>query len=91
MITKESKDLPECPHCGAQMKKLLLPSEAAYECEYMLACFNDDCPYYIQGWHWMWERFEVRSSYRHRINPITGGSSPLPVWSPTALKNRILL
>ena len=72
------------------MVRVEMPPNAGYQCEYMFVCFNDDCPYYVQGWRWMWEQFRVRSSYRHRINPDTGAASPLPVWSPTAMKDRII-
>jgi hypothetical protein len=54
-------------------------------------CFNDDCAYYKEGWDWMWQHYEVKSSYRYRVvNAATGHSSPLPVWSSTALRDRIL-
>jgi hypothetical protein len=38
----------------------------------------------------MEERFGVKSSYRYRIDPATGEASPLAVWSPQALRSRIL-
>jgi hypothetical protein len=36
------------------------------------------------------EHYSVRCSYRFRIDPATGSASPLAVWSPDALKDRIL-
>jgi hypothetical protein len=38
----------------------------------------------------MEERFGVRASYRYRVDPATGKEFPLAVWSPTALRDRIL-
>lgn len=34
--------------------------------------------------------YGVKVSYRYRIDPTTGQSSPLAVWSKDALKDRIL-
>ncbi len=72
------------------MNKMSLPPDAGYDCDFMLVCFNDDCPYYNEGWRWMREHYEVKSSYRHRINPVTGEGGPLPVWSPNAMRDRII-
>jgi hypothetical protein len=38
----------------------------------------------------MQEHFNVTTSYRHRFDPETGESGPLPVWSKEALKSNIL-
>jgi hypothetical protein len=38
----------------------------------------------------MEEHYGVRASYRFRIDPATGKDSPLAVWSPTALRDRIV-
>ncbi len=78
-----------CPHCGAPLARFELP-EAGFDHSFDLACFNDDCPYYVRGWTWMEEQFGVRSSYRYRIDAQNGRASPLAVWSSTALRSRIL-
>ncbi len=82
-------DRPTCPHCGAPLQPFTLPEAAGWG-ELQLGCFSDDCQYYRRGWTWMDERFGVRASYRYRVDPNSGVATPLPVWSPTALKDRIL-
>lgn len=78
-----------CPHCKATLARFALP-EAGFDHEYDYACFNDDCPYYVRGWTWMFEQFGVKTSYRYRVDSQSGLASPIPVWSPTALRCRIL-
>ena len=85
------KMLENCPHCGAKLSRWLNPDESSWGFGYQLVCFNDECSYYKEGWDWMWENYRVRASYRFRIvNPETRQRSPLPVWSDSAIKDRII-
>jgi hypothetical protein len=81
---------PRCPHCDDRLRPFSLPEQGGWDSEFHLACFNDDCPYYCNGWKWMEEQFGVRSSYRYRLDPVSGEASPIAVWSPDALKSRIM-
>ncbi len=81
---------PVCPHCQQPLRAFELPDNTGWQESFQLACFNDECPYYTRGWAWMEERYAVKASYRYRVDPTTGHASPLAVWSPTALKDRIL-
>jgi len=81
---------PVCPHCEEELKAFSLPENTGYEGDFQLACFNDECPYYQRGWEHMEGHYAVKASYRYRVDPTTGKHSPLAVWSPTALKDRIL-
>jgi hypothetical protein len=68
----------------------LAPGEAAPEGAFDRACFNDACPYYVRGWTWMEQQYGVSVSYRYRIDSQNGAESPIPVWSPNALRSSLL-
>jgi hypothetical protein len=87
-MTNQDKTI--CPYCGTRMKKWRTPPSSTWTSEYQFVCFNDACPYFVQGWQWMMEQMQVKASYRHRYNPENGSSGPLPVWSYEALKNEIM-
>jgi hypothetical protein len=81
---------PVCPHCDHQLDAFELPDNTGWEGEFQLACFNEECPYYVRGWTHMRDNYAVGASYRYRIDPATGTPSPLAVWSPDALRDRIM-
>ena len=66
------------------------PQLSNWNGDFQYVCFNDECPYFVRGWEWMRTRFNVNVSYRHRLDPSSGETGPLPVWSPEALRESIL-
>lgn len=81
---------PTCPHCGARLLKWMPPDGTSWGAQFQYACFNDECPYYVRGWEWMRQQYQVKASYRYRLDPATGQEGPLAVWSPDAVRNMIL-
>ena len=66
------------------------PDGASWSGTFQYVCFNDECPYYVRGWAWMNEHFNVAGSYRHRLDPVSGQSGPLPVWTADDFRNQII-
>ena len=81
---------PACPHCGVLMLKWGVPDQSTWDTEFLYVCFNDDCSYYKEGWEWMKQQYNQRASYRHAVNPTSGGVLPLPVWSDSATLEMIV-
>jgi hypothetical protein len=79
-----------CPHCSSVLQAFVLPENSEYDSEVHLACFNNDCPYYREGWTWMREKYAVNASYRYRMDPANNVASPIAVWSEAALVERIV-
>jgi hypothetical protein len=90
VIHMKVTETPACTHCGATMKKWEIPPGTTWDAGFHYVCFNDDCPYFVNGWDWMQQQYKAHASYRHCIDPETGCSRPLPVWSDAALKDRII-
>jgi len=89
-MSASAEETNRCPHCGHALSRVTMPEASGWQEPYHLACFNDECSYYVNGWRWMLERYRVRASYRYRVEPPSGAASPLPVWSSTAHRDRIV-
>ncbi|MBN1849309.1 MAG: methyltransferase domain-containing protein [Deltaproteobacteria bacterium] len=91
---KRIKDTLQCPHCGESMKKWKVPENPfcyTWDNEFMYICFNDECPYYVKGWEHMYSQGNRGVSYRLMYNPEKDLCSPIPVPSPRALRDGIIV
>src|SRR4030066_15170 len=77
-----------CPHGGAVLQVCEMPEAGGWDRLYHLACFNNDCPYYRRGWDWMMSQYNVKVSYRYRLDPASGWASPIAVCSATSESSR---
>ena len=80
---------PICPHCNVPLLKWRTPDGSSWG-PFLFVCFNDDCAYYKRGWTFLEEQFGRKASYRHSLDPSTGATGPLPVWSSLALREDIV-
>lgn len=78
-----------CPHCGSRLHRWRVPDGATWGEEFFLVCFDDACSYYREGWSWMKSQFNQTASYRYALNPRTGTTLPIPVWSDSATREMI--
>lgn len=79
-----------CPHCGSRLKKWRVPEGTSWGEEFFLVCFDDECPYYKEGWEWMMSQYHQKASFRYAVNPATDACLPLPVWSDSATREMII-
>jgi hypothetical protein len=84
------EELSVCPHCGLPLIRWTNPQQSTWSGTFQYVCFNDQCPYFVRGWKWMMNQYNVAASYRYRFDPASGDAGPLPVWSTEALKNGIV-
>jgi len=79
-----------CKHCGKELVKVMLPQDSDWDVEFVMACMDDNCPYYARGWDHMQKNYQVKHSYRFFVNPQTGYEGPLPVTKPSDYKDLIV-
>jgi len=82
----------QCPYCQEPLSTWLVPDDPCIDWpnEYLSLCFNDACPFVVRGWRHMWNQGVPGVSYRYLFNPVTGGSSTVPIRSLADLRPGIV-
>ena len=57
--TLDNPELRDCPHCGARMLKWYTPPDLSWGTPYQYVCFNDECSYYVRGWAWIEQTYNL--------------------------------
>jgi len=81
-----------CPHCGRKLRKWEVPENpfaATWDNDYLYICFNDACPYYMNGWDFMIKEGNS-GSYRLMYDPKKDNFCPIPVQTPASLRESII-
>jgi SAM-dependent methyltransferase len=86
------KDTLCCPYCDASLRKWAVPQTPFTEWpnEFMYGCFNDSCPYLVEGWEEMGRQGNGGWSYRLVYNPLNDAVMPMPVPNLNAMKDNII-
>jgi SAM-dependent methyltransferase len=90
---KEISSTFRCPHCGVKMLKWAVPDNpfaVTWDNEFMYVCFNDECPYYVRGWDFMYRQGNRGCSYRLMYNPERDCCMAVPVPTSRALRESII-
>ncbi|MGD8371812.1 MAG: class I SAM-dependent methyltransferase [Syntrophobacterales bacterium] len=82
----------QCPHCGERLLKWAVPQSpfTAWDVDFMYMCFNDVCPYLVQGWEVMEQQGNRGLSYRFTYNSYRDQCMSTPVPNLHALKEGII-
>ena len=86
------KNTLECPHCEQRLLKWEVPQNpfTQWDVDYMYVCFNDECPYLVQGWEAMNQQGNSGFSYRFSYNSYRDHCLSVPVPNLHALKEGII-
>ena len=81
-----------CPHCEQSMLKWAVPQSpfTQWDVDFMYVCFNDECPYLVQGWEVMKQQGNSGISYRFTYNSYRDHCLSVPVPHLHALKEGII-
>ena len=82
------KQTMECPYCRSKLQRWDISQTpfTEWDMEYVMVCWNNDCPYLISGWDEMSRQGNHGFTYRLVYNPLRDRCMPAPVPSLQALR-----
>lgn len=85
---------PNCPHCGKALDKYDTPSfhfadGLGWCTDFLYVCFNDECPLYVKGKKYLWEKYGQAASYRYMVYPDTGLEDTIVAVNPRHMEARL--
>ena len=85
---REVKHTMRCPYCQEKLGRWEVSQTpfTEWDMEYVMVCFNNDCPYLITGWDEMSRQGNHGFTYRLVYNPERDRCMPAPVPSLQALR-----
>lgn len=90
-----SQERPRCPHCNKEMviwecPPMTFSDGLGWGTPFLYACFNDDCPLYVEGWKNISDNYGNIASYRCIIDPDSAGFECMPVFSREGGKGMVV-
>lgn len=81
-----------CPYCNERMGKWEVPDTPfiQWDNEYVYVCFNNACPYMVEGWDVMREQGNPGFTYRLMYDPDRNSFKPVPDISLRALRDTVI-
>ena len=81
-----AEERPKCPHCGQEMviwecPPMTFSDGLGWGTPYLYACFNDDCPLYLDGWKHVYDHYANIASFRCICDPTSHKMDCMPVYS----------
>jgi SAM-dependent methyltransferase len=82
-----------CPYCDTPMTRWEIPDSPfiQWDSEYVYVCFNNECPYMLEGWDTMREQGNPGFSYRLMYIPERNAFKPTPLPSAQAMKETVIV
>ena len=81
-----------CPYCQEGLTKWEVSQSPfiQWDNDYVYVCFNDRCPYMLEGWEVMRQQGNKGFSYRLVYDPDRNRFFPSPLPSPMAMRNTVI-